>query len=84
MRVYVIGALLLDLDDPARVVGSSRSPLLSPGPGEHDGYVPNVVYSCGAFLHEGLVWIPYGIDDYRIGVACAPLDEVLADMSTAS
>lgn len=84
MRVYVMGTLLLDLDDPTRVVGYSRSPLLSPGPGEHDGYVPNVVYSCGAFLHDGLVWIPYGIDDSRIGVAYAPLDEVLADMSSAS
>jgi predicted GH43/DUF377 family glycosyl hydrolase len=84
MRVYAIGALLLDLEDPVRVAGYSKSPLLSPGPGEHDGYVPNVVYSCGAFLHEGLLWIPYGIDDSRIGVAYAPLKEVLADMSTAS
>jgi predicted GH43/DUF377 family glycosyl hydrolase len=84
MRVYAIGTLLLDLDDPTRVVGYSRNPLLPPGPDEQDGYVPNVVYSCGAFLHDGLVWIPYGIDDRRIGVAYAPLDEVLADMSSAS
>jgi predicted GH43/DUF377 family glycosyl hydrolase len=84
MRVYVIGALLLDLDDPTRVVGRLRTPLLSPGPDEQDGYVPNVVYSCGAFLHDGLVWIPYGIDDYRIGVAYAPLGELLAEMSSAS
>jgi predicted GH43/DUF377 family glycosyl hydrolase len=84
MRVYAIGTLLLDLDDPTRVVGYSRTPLLSPGPDEQDGYVPNVVYSCGAFLHDGLVWIPYGMDDRRIGVAYARLDEVLADMSSAS
>jgi predicted GH43/DUF377 family glycosyl hydrolase len=84
MRVYVIGTLLLDLDDPTRVVGYSRTPLLSPGRDEQDGYVPNVVYSCGAFLHDGLVWIPYGIDDSRIGVAYAPLGEVLADMSSVS
>ena len=84
MRVYSIGAILLDLDDPARVVGRSRTPLLSPDRDEQDGYVPNVVYSCGAFLHDGLVWIPYGIDDCRVGVAYAPLDEVLADMSSAS
>jgi predicted GH43/DUF377 family glycosyl hydrolase len=84
MRVYVIGTLLLDLDDPTRVVGYSSTPLLSPGPDEQDGYVPHVVYSCGAFLHDGLVWIPYGIDDCRIGVAYAPLGEVLADMSSAS
>ncbi len=84
MRVYVIGTLLLDLDDPTRVVGYSRTPLLSPGPDEQNGYVPSVVYSCGAFLHDGLVWIPYGIDDCRIGVAYAPLGEVLADMSSVS
>ncbi|MGD0603204.1 MAG: glycosylase [Streptosporangiaceae bacterium] len=84
MRVYVIGALLLDLDDPSRVVGQSRTPLLSPAWDEQDGYVPHVVYSCGAFLHDGLVWIPYGIDDCRIGVAYAPLAEVLAELSSAS
>jgi predicted GH43/DUF377 family glycosyl hydrolase len=84
MRVYSIGTLLLDLDDPTRVIGCSRTPLLSPCPDEQDGYVPNVVYSCGAFLHDGLVWIPYGIDDRRIGVAYSPLDEVLADLSSAS
>ncbi|MDQ2877392.1 MAG: glycosylase [Actinomycetota bacterium] len=84
MRVYVMGTLLLDLDDPSRVVGRSRTPLLSPAPGQQDGYVPNIVYSCGAFLHDGLVWIPYGIDDGCIGVAYAPLGEVLADLSSAS
>ena len=84
MRVYVIGTLLLDLDDPTRVVAYSRTPLLSPGRDERDGYVPNVVYSCGAFLHDGLVWIPYGVNDSRIGVAYARLEEVLADMSSAS
>jgi predicted GH43/DUF377 family glycosyl hydrolase len=83
MRVYVIGTMLLDLDDPARVLGHSRTPLLSPGTDERDGYVPNVVYSCGALLHDGLLWIPYGIDDSRIGVAYAPLGEVLADVSTS-
>jgi predicted GH43/DUF377 family glycosyl hydrolase len=84
MRVYVIGALLLDLDDPTRVLGCSRTPLLSPGPGERDGYVPSVVYSCGAVTHDGLVWMPYGIDDSRIGVAYAPLAEVLADLTSVS
>ncbi|HSZ38550.1 MAG TPA: glycoside hydrolase family 130 protein [Trebonia sp.] len=83
MRVYSIGTLLLDLDDPTRVIGYSRTPLLSPGSDKQDGYVPNVVYSCGAFVHDGLVWIPYGMGDSRIGVAYAPLDEVLADMSAS-
>ena len=83
MRVYVIGTMLLDLDDPTRVIGRSRTPLLSPGTDERDGYVPNIVYSCGAIVHDGLLWIPYGIDDNRIGVAYAPLDEVLADLSSS-
>jgi predicted GH43/DUF377 family glycosyl hydrolase len=84
MRVYVMGALLLDLADPGRVIAFSERPLLSPAPGEHDGYVPNVVYSCGAVLHDGLVWIPYGIDDARIGVAYAPLGELLAGLTSVS
>jgi predicted GH43/DUF377 family glycosyl hydrolase len=83
MRVYAIGTMLLDLDDPTRVTGRSRTPLLSPGTGERDGYVPNVVYSCGACLHDGLLWIPYGIDDSRIGVAYASLGEVLAGLSSS-
>ena len=62
----------------------SKTPLLAPGRDEQDGYVPNVVYSCGAFLHDGLLWIPCSIDDCRIEVAYAPLGEVLADMSSAS
>jgi len=84
MRVYAIGALLLGLDDPRRVMGYSATPLLSPGPAEQDGYVPNVVYSCGAFLHDGLIWIPYGIGDSRIGVAYVVLGDVLAELSSAS
>jgi predicted GH43/DUF377 family glycosyl hydrolase len=66
------------------VIGYSPRPVLSPAPGEHDGYVPNVVYSCGAFLHDGLVWIPYGVDDARIRVAYAPLGELLASLSSVS
>jgi predicted GH43/DUF377 family glycosyl hydrolase len=81
MRTYAIGAILLDLDDPTRVLGRLRSPLLQPGADERDGYVPNVVYSCGALLHDGVVWIPYGIDDIRIGVAWVPLDELLTALS---
>ena len=84
MRVYSIGALLLDLDDPTRVIGRSKQPLLYPASGEHDGYVSNVVYSCGALVHDGLVWIPYGVDDSRIAVAYVPLAELLAELSTDS
>ena len=69
MRTYSIGAILLDLEDPTQVIGRLREPLLSPAPDEQNGYVPNVVYSCGALLHAGTLAIPYGIGDSAIGVA---------------
>ncbi len=69
MRTYGIGALLLDLDDPTKVIGQLPRPLLSPTMHEQDGYVPNVVYSCGSLLHEGHLFIPYGIADQSISVA---------------
>jgi predicted GH43/DUF377 family glycosyl hydrolase len=78
MRTYSIGALLLDLDDPSIVVGRLEHPLLEPEPAEQDGYVPNVVYSCGGLVHDGLLWLPYGIGDARIGVAYVPVADVLA------
>jgi predicted GH43/DUF377 family glycosyl hydrolase len=81
MRTYSIGALLLDLDDPSRILGRLADPLLSPADGERDGYVPNVVYSCGGLLHDGRLWLPYGIDDSRIGVAWVPLDQLLGALA---
>jgi predicted GH43/DUF377 family glycosyl hydrolase len=80
MRTYNIGAILLDLEDPTRIVGRLREPLLSPAHDEQDGYVPNVVYSCGALLHAGTLVIPYGIGDFAIGVATVPLDELLTSL----
>jgi predicted GH43/DUF377 family glycosyl hydrolase len=80
MRTYSIGAMLLDLEDPTRIVGQLAEPLLSPAPDEQDGYVPNVVYSCGALLHGGTLVIPYGIGDSAIGVAMVALDELLAGL----
>jgi predicted GH43/DUF377 family glycosyl hydrolase len=81
MRTYSIGAILLDLDEPDKVIGRLEQPLLFPDDESRDGYVPNVVYSCGAFLHEGRMWLPYGIDDARIGVAWMPIEELLSAMS---
>jgi predicted GH43/DUF377 family glycosyl hydrolase len=78
MRTYRIGAILLDLEDPTRVLGRLRQPLLSPAADEQDGYVPNVVYSCGALMHAETVVIPYGIGDSAIGIATVPLPELLA------
>jgi predicted GH43/DUF377 family glycosyl hydrolase len=80
VRVYSIGAILLDLDDPARVVGCSRTPLLSPGRDERDGYVPNVVYSCGAMLHEDQLIIPYAISDSYTSIATVSMTELLSQL----
>jgi predicted GH43/DUF377 family glycosyl hydrolase len=80
MRVYTISALLLDLDNPAKVVKRLTSPLLTTGPDEREGYVPNVVYSCGGVLHDGRVWIPYGIGDARISVAWVDVVELVDAM----
>jgi predicted GH43/DUF377 family glycosyl hydrolase len=81
MRTYSIGAILLDLDDPTRILGQLPQPLLSPAPDEQDGYVPNVVYSCGALVHADTLVLPYGISDGAIGLATVPLPELLAALS---
>jgi len=81
MRTYRIGAMLLDLEDPTRIVGQLREPLLSPAADEQDGYVPNVVYSCGALVHAGTLVLPYGIGDAAIGVATVPLGDLLAALN---
>jgi predicted GH43/DUF377 family glycosyl hydrolase len=80
MRQYCIGAFLLDLDDPSRVIGRLSIPLLKPNENEREGYVPNVVYSCGALVHNGELIIPYGLADHACGFATVPLNEVLAAM----
>jgi len=80
MRKYCIGAFLLDRDDPARVIGRLREPLIKPNQDEREGYVPNVVYSCGSILHNGQLIIPYGRADHATGFATVALSEVLASM----
>ncbi|MFZ1072390.1 MAG: glycoside hydrolase family 130 protein [Verrucomicrobiia bacterium] len=80
MRKYCIGAFLLDLNDPTRVIGRLREPLLSPNESEREGYVPNVVYTCGALLHGRELIIPYAMSDSATSFATAPLDEVLSAM----
>jgi len=80
MRKYSIGAFLLDRDDPTRVIGRLREPLITPNENEREGYVPNVVYSCGSLLHHGELVIPYAMSDYATTFASLPLDEVLAAM----
>ena len=80
MRKYCIGAFLLDHDDPTKVIGRLREPPIKPNKDEREGYVPNVVYSCGSLVHEGQLIIPYGISDYATTFAALPLNEVLAAM----
>jgi predicted GH43/DUF377 family glycosyl hydrolase len=80
MRKYCIGAFLLDRDDPTKVIGRLPEPLIKPNIDERDGYVPNVVYSCGSLVHNGQLVIPYGISDYATTFATLPLNQVLAAM----
>lgn len=80
MRQYSLGAALLDLDDPCRVLGRLPMPLLTPDAVEREGYVPNVVYSCGAMAHAGNLILPYGSSDSATGFAVIPLADLLAAM----
>jgi len=80
MRRYVISALLLDLRHPERVIAELPGPLLEPDPTEREGYVPNVLYSCGALIHAGLLWLPYGASDARVGFATVDVDTLIAAM----
>lgn len=80
MRKYCIGAFLLDRQDPSKVIGRLREPLLKPNQSEREGYVPNVVYTCGALVHNGALIVPYGMADHATGFATVPVAGVLAAM----
>jgi predicted GH43/DUF377 family glycosyl hydrolase len=80
LRKYCIGAFLLDRDDPSKVIGHMREPLLQPNQNEREGYVPNVVYTCGALLYGSELIIPYAMADHATGFATVPIDDVLAAM----
>jgi len=80
MRNYALGAMLLDLDDPSRVIGRLEFPLLEADANEREGSVPNGVYSCGGALHHGEVIIPYSMSDFASTFATVPLDELLTAM----
>lgn len=80
MRRYCIGAFLLDREDPSKVIGRLSEPLLQPDENERKGYVPNVVYTCGAIVHRGQLLIPYGMADHATGFATVGVDDLLAAM----
>lgn len=77
MRTYAIGALLLDRDDPTRVIGTLEEPLLMPAETEREGYVPNVVYTCGALVHGRSLVLPYGCSDASVRFAFLDLPDLL-------
>ena len=80
VRTYAIGAILLDLNDPSKVIAEIKEPVLIPEESERNGYVPNVVYSCGSILHNGWLVMPYAASDTRSGIAKYKLDDLLAQM----
>jgi predicted GH43/DUF377 family glycosyl hydrolase len=80
MRKYCIGAVLLDKNDPSRIIRRLREPLIAPDESEREGYVPNVVYTCGALVHNGRLVIPYAVSDYATRIASVSLDELLQKM----
>jgi predicted GH43/DUF377 family glycosyl hydrolase len=80
MRRYVLGALLLDLDEPHKIIGRLRTPFIEPEGFEAHGYVPNVVYSCGSMVHAGNLITPFGYSDVGIRIAVTPLEDLIAAM----
>ena len=80
MRKYCLGAALLDRNDPSRVIGRLKQPLLRPGDDEREGYVPNVLYSCGALIHAGNLVLPYAISDTSSRFALVPLADLLSEL----
>lgn len=80
MRTYSISALLLDLNDPLKVIGHLNEPLLMPLEEEREGYVPNVVYTCGALVHGDRLYLPYAMSDAATGFALVDLDKLLEQL----
>jgi predicted GH43/DUF377 family glycosyl hydrolase len=82
MRTYSISAVLLDLEDPTKMIAALKDPLLTASAEEQDGYVPNVVYTCGAMQHGDVLVIPYGVADSRINFATVSITALLEAMTT--
>lgn len=80
MREYVLGAALFDLQNPVQEIGRLKSPLLIPNTSEREGYVPNVVYSCGSIIHNNDLILPYAMSDYASTYATVDLKELLSEL----
>lgn len=77
MRRYCIGVSLFDLDDPSKEIARLDEPLLSPREDEREGYVPNVVYSCGSIIHNNSLILPYAVSDYSSTYGVVDMEELL-------
>jgi predicted GH43/DUF377 family glycosyl hydrolase len=82
LRTYSLGVELLDLDDPTRVISRLEEPILVPNAHEREGYVPNVVYSCGAIICQDELIIPYASGDQRCGIVTLPLAQLMAELTS--
>lgn len=80
MREYCIGAMLLDLENPRKVIAQLEQPLLAPTEEEREGYVPNVVYSCGSIIHSNELVIPYAMSDINSGIATVSVNNLISSM----
>lgn len=80
LRKYVLGAILLDLKNPSKILKKLNKPLLSPNEEEREGYVPNVVYSCGSMVHEGNLILPYAMSDSASTFATINIVDLLNEM----
>jgi predicted GH43/DUF377 family glycosyl hydrolase len=83
VREYVLGVSLLDLENPAKEIGRLSTPLLMPNEKEREGYVPNVLYSCGSMIHNGQLIIPYAMSDHASTYATVNLAALLAELKNA-
>ncbi|MEP0862104.1 MAG: glycosidase [Ignavibacterium sp.] len=80
MRKYSLGAFLLDKNDPTKVIGRTKEPILTANENEREGYVPNVIYSCGGQIFDGNLIIPYAMSDYASSFAIVPLEDLINEM----
>ena len=80
MRQYSIGAVLLDKTNPHKILGRLQKPLISPADENRAGYVPNVVYTCGALVNGRLLFLPYGVADSSVAFCDVEIDSLLSDM----
>jgi predicted GH43/DUF377 family glycosyl hydrolase len=80
MRQYSIGAVLLDLDNPTKTIARLEEPLLTPNEEEREGYVPNVVYSCGSLIFNGTLILPYAMSDISSGIATVRVEDLISCM----